>query len=298
MATEPASAYDHCRRIAKENARNFYYAFRTLPYAKRRAIYAVYAFCRICDDIADGDLPLSEKRRKLALVRQRLHADGAAADAPPIFRALHHATRAYGIPIAYYEEIVKGVETDLVKNRFADFDELYDYCYKVAAVVGLVCVEVFGYDDPAAREYAVDMGIAMQLTNILRDVKEDAELDRIYLPQDDMRRFNYTEAELKRGAITDGFRALMAHQTARARCYFERSEPLFALISPDARACPKVMHATYRGILDRIERTGYDVFQARIGLSAPEKVLLMGRLWAASLAPMLTSSTGRIRRGR
>lgn len=298
MATEPASAYDHCQRIAKENARNFYYAFRTLPYAKRRAIYAVYAFCRICDDIADGDLSLSEKRRKLALVRQRLHSDDAAADAPPIFCALHHTTRAYGIPIAYYEEIVKGVETDLVKNRFADFDELYEYCYKVAAVVGLVCVEVFGYDEPTARDYAVDMGIAMQLTNILRDVKEDAARDRIYLPQDDMRRFNYTEAELTRGAITDGFSALMAHQTARARCYFERSEPLFALISPDARACPKVMHATYRGILDRIERTGYDVFQARIGLSAPEKVLLMVRLWAASLAPMLTSPAGRIRRGR
>lgn len=298
MATEPASAYDHCQRIAKENARNFYYAFRTLPYAKRRAIYAVYAFCRMCDDIADGDLSLSEKRRNLALVRQRLYADGNAADAPPIFRALHHATAAYGIPIEYYEEIVKGVETDLVKNRFADFDELYEYCYKVAAVVGLVCVEVFGYDDPAAREYAVDMGIAMQLTNILRDLKEDAERDRIYLPQDDMRRFNYTEAELTRGAITDGFRALMAHQTARARCYFERSEPLFGLISTDARACPKVMHATYRGILDRIERTGYDVFQARISLSAPEKVLLMGRLWAASLVLMLTSPTGRMRRGR
>lgn len=298
MATEPASAYDHCQRIAKENARNFYYAFRTLPYAKRRAIYAVYAFCRICDDIADGDLSLSEKRRKLALVRQRLYADGAAADSPPIFRALHHATRAYDIPLEYYEEIVKGVETDLVKNRFADFDELYEYCYKVAAVVGLVCVEVFGYDDPAAREYAVDMGIAMQLTNILRNVKEDAARDRIYLPQDDMRRFNYTEAELTRGAMTDGFKALMAHQTARARCYFERSEPLFALISPDARACPKVMHATYRGILDRIERAGYDVFQARIGLSAPEKVLLMVRLWAASLAPMLTSPSSIIRRGR
>lgn len=298
MATELEAAYDHCQRIAKENARNFYYAFRTLPYAKRRAIYAVYAFCRICDDIADGDLPLSEKRRSLALVRRRLYADGAAPNAPPTFRALHHATRAYGIPIEYYEEIVKGVETDLVKNRFADFDELYDYCYKVAAAVGLICVEVFGYDEPAAREYAVDMGIAMQLTNILRDVKEDAARDRIYLPQDDMRRFNYTEAELKRGAVTDGFRALMAHQAALARSHFESAETLFPLIAPDARACPKVMHATYRGILDRIEQAGYDVFQARIGLSAPEKILLMGRLWAASLPPMLTSSSGIIRRGR
>ena len=186
MASEIDRAYDHCQRVAKEHAKNFYYAFRTLPAAKRRAIYAVYAFCRYCDDVADDDhLPLDEKRRLLAEIRERLHNPAREAE-DPVFMALEATTRDFGIPRRYYEDVIRGVETDLVVARFQSFDHLREYCYLVASAVGLICIEVFGYEDPAAKEYAVDLGIAMQLTNVMRDVKEDMDRGRIYLPLDEI----------------------------------------------------------------------------------------------------------------
>ena len=285
MATELELAYSHCQRVTKENARNFYYTFRPMPAAKRRAMYAVYAYCRLCDDIADGELPIDEKYRGFEGVRRNLQASEPSGEDAPMFRALQHAAQDYQIPYSYFEEILQGVEMDMVKTRFATFEELREYCYKVASVVGLVCIRIFGFEDAKAKEYAVDMGLAMQLTNILRDVKEDAERDRIYIPQDEMSRFGYTEAELKECAVTDEFRSLMDYQSARARRYFEGSRRLFPLISSDARTCPKLMHATYSGILERIELAGFDVFERRIGLSTGEKLLLLARLWAGSLLP-------------
>ena len=286
-ASELEIAYSHCQRVAKENARNFYYTFRPLPAVKRRAIYAVYAYCRLCDDIADGDLPIDEKYRGFADVRRNLNGGEPSPEHAPMYRALHDAAARFDIPYPLLYEILQGVEMDMVKTRFADFDELREYCYKVASVVGLVCIKIFGYTAPEAEEYAVDMGIALQLTNILRDVKEDAERDRIYIPQDEMARFGYTEAELMNGALTHGFRALMARQTERARRYYDSSARLFPLISPDARACPKLMHATYGGILERIERSGYNVFQQRIGLSKSAKLLLLARLGLSGLLSAL-----------
>ena len=283
MATELELAYSHCQRVTRQNARNFYYTFRPMPYAKRRAMYAVYAYCRLCDDIADGELPLEAKYRGFEEVRRNLQSDEPSGEDAPMYRALHDTARRFDIPYRYFEEILEGVEMDMVKSRFASFDELREYCYKVASVVGLVCIRIFGFDDPKAKEYAVEMGLAMQLTNILRDVKEDAERGRIYIPQDEMSRFSYTETELERGAITDSFRSLMAHQADRARWYFDSSRALFPLISADARVCPKLMHATYSGILERIEQAGFDVFERRIGLSAGSKLILLARLWAGSL---------------
>ena len=287
MATELELAYSHCQRVTRENARNFYYTFRPMPYEKRRAMYAVYAYCRLCDDIADGELPLDEKYRGFEGVRRNLQAREPSGEYAPMYRALHDTARRFDIPYRHFEEILEGVEMDMVKSRFADFDELREYCYKVASVVGLVCIRIFGYTAPEAEEYAVDMGIALQLTNILRDVKEDAERDRIYIPQDEMASFGYTEPELKGGALTDGFRALMAHQTERARRYYGSSRRLFPLISPDARACPELMHATYGGILERIEQSGYNVFERRIGLSRGEKLLLLARLGMKGLLSAL-----------
>ena len=283
MATELELAYSHCQRVTRQNARNFYYTFRPMPYAKRRAMYAVYAYCRLCDDIADGELPLEAKYRGFEEVRRNLQSDEPSGEDAPMYRALHDTARRFDIPYRYFEEILEGVEMDMVKSRFASFDELREYCYKVASVVGLVCIRIFGFDDPKAKEYAVEMGLAMQLTNILRDVKEDAERGRIYIPQDEMSRFSYTETELERGAITDSFRSLMAHQADRARRYFDSSRALFPLISADARVCPKLMHATYSGILERIEQAGFDVFERRIGLSAGSKLILLARLWVGSL---------------
>jgi phytoene synthase len=287
--------------VAREHAKNFYYAFRTLPSKRRRAIYAAYAFCRLCDDIADGDTSIEEKRRRFAQTRERL-ADSLALDAsdasgapgddgvtrnslPHEFVALQDATVKFGIPPSYYEEVIRGVESDLVKNRFESFEELKDYCYKVASVVGLICIEVFGYEDESAKEYAVDLGLAMQLTNILRDLKEDAAGDRIYIPQDEMARFGYSEDELKRGVINDSYRELIAFQVERARAYYASSSRLFALVSAESRACPRGLHAAYQALLDRIESSGYDVFSRRIGLSLTEKLLIAGRLWVGSLVP-------------
>ena len=174
MASELELAYSHCQRVTKENARNFYYTFRPMPAVKRRAMYAVYAYCRLCDDIADGELPLEEKRLGFEEVRRNLRASEAKGDDGPMYLALHDTARRFEIPYRYFEEILEGVEMDMVKIRFASFDELREYCYKVASVVGLVCIRIFGFEDPKAEGYAVDMGLAMQLTNILRDVKEDA----------------------------------------------------------------------------------------------------------------------------
>jgi phytoene synthase len=285
MATELELAYDHCRRITKQEAKNFYYAFRTLPSAKRRAIYAAYAFCHHCDDIADGDFPLDEKRRLLADTRERLSALHNGPTGDPLFTALGDASRAFEIPLGYLEEVVDGVEMDLTWTRFQDFDQLRTYCHKVASVVGLICIEVFGYEDPTVKEYAVDLGLAMQFTNILRDVKEDAERGRIYIPLDEMASFGYSEQELMDGVINDAFRDLMRFQAARARHYFASGKRLIPLLSPESRACPGVLHGVYSTLLDRIESSGFNVFERRIGLSKREKILITAKLWARSLIP-------------
>ncbi len=291
LASELDRAYDHCQRVAKEHAKNFYFAFRALPIVKRRAIYAAYAYCRMCDDIADGDIPVERKRRMLAHVRQTLRtalSRGASTRAlAPEFRALSHAASTFDIPSEYFYQILEGVESDLTKTRFANFGELREYCYKVASVVGLVCIEVFGYTDARAAEYAIDMGIAMQLTNILRDVREDAERERVYLPQDEMERFGYTERDLMEGVVNDSFRRLMKLQAERARRYYDRSRPLFDLLDADSRSCPRVLHAAYAAILRRIEEAGFDVLSQRIGLSASEKLVIAARLWIGGIAPSL-----------
>ena len=292
MTSDLDQAYDYCQRVAKTHAKNFYYAFRTLPSAKRRAIYAVYAFCRYCDDVADEDLPLDEKRRLLDQTRNRLR-DRALSSQDPVFVALENAIEEFAIPRRYFDDVIRGVETDLEVSRFQTFDDLRDYCYLVASTVGLICIEIFGYDDPVASEYAIDFGIAMQLTNVMRDVKEDADRGRIYLPLDDIDQFGYSEQDLMDERNNDRFRSLMDFEAARARRYFDSGARLFPLLSRESRACAAVLHQLYSRILDRMESSGYDVFERRIGLSVGEKLLLVARLWAGSLTPGLA-----IRRGR
>lgn len=285
MPTELDLAYDYCRRVAKEQAKNFYYAFRTLPASRRRAIYAAYAFCRFCDDIADEDIPHSEKVRLFGRTRELLHSghDGDAVE--PVFRALHDARRAFDIPLRYFEEIIEGVEMDLTWTRFRSFDELRSYCYKVASTVGLICIEVFGYSEPRAKEHAVDLGLAMQLTNIIRDVKEDLQRGRIYIPLDEIARFGYSEGELMRGVVNEPFLRLMRHQAERARGYFARGRRLLPLLPARSRPCPAVLHAIYSALLDRIEDEGFRVFDGRITLQTRDKLLLTATTWARSLLP-------------
>ncbi len=289
-ATQPDldAAYDLCRRITKAEAKNFYYAFRTLPAFKRRAIYAAYAFCRLCDDISDDVMSREGRIEGFRGVRESLALARENGSAEPVFAALGDSAMRFDIPWEHFDEIVTGVEMDLDITRYETFDDLREYCHKVASVVGLVSIEIFGHDDhPEVEKYAVDLGLAMQLTNILRDIKEDAERDRVYLPQDELRRFECSEDDLTNGVVNEPFRELMRFQVRRAREFFESGRNLIPLLEPDARACTAVLIGVYASILDRIEASDYDVFSQRVSLSTGQKLMTMAKLWTMSRVPGL-----------
>ena len=288
-------AYEWCRDLTRREAKNFYYAFITLPPAKRRAIYATYAFCRLCDDAADEDDPVPRKLELLHGLRQQL--DSTFSDLPsgngglgPVFQALAHSSATYGIDQGLFQDIIEGVESDLTASRYQDFEELRSYCYHVASAVGLICIEIFGYTDPRARQYAADLGLAMQLTNIVRDVREDLGRDRVYLPQEDLDRFGYSEERLFAGEVDESFRELMKFQVERARSYFQSGLRLLPLLSPRARSCPAVMAKIYMRILDRTEASGFNVFNGRPSLSKREKLFVMAQVWMQTLLPTRLSS--------
>ncbi|MEE8466173.1 MAG: presqualene diphosphate synthase HpnD [Dehalococcoidia bacterium] len=280
------SAYEACRIITRREAKNFYYAFLTLPTAKRRAIYAAYAFCRHCDDSVDEETSTDAKLTALADLHSNLAATYSGNASSPVFLALADVAQRYEIPQDYFQEIILGVESDLVKNRFENFDELREYCYRVASVVGLICLQIFGYENDDAKEYAVDLGLAMQLTNIIRDVREDLEMGRVYLPQDEMARFGYSEEDLKNGVRNQAFLDLMQFQSQRAREYFDRGFKLLPYLSRRSRACPAVMGALYSKVLDRIAASDYDVLESRVSLSKAEKIRITAQTWLGSMLPV------------
>ena len=282
----PTEAYAHCQRVTKAEAKNFYYAFVTLPGPRRRAIYAAYAFCRMCDDIADESMSVEEKLRQLGEVERALEQAEYGQPEGPVYQALAHAVEEYDIPWEDLIEVIRGVEMDLTITRYETFDDLRAYCYRVASVVGLICIQVCGYSDPKAREYAIDLGLAMQLTNILRDIREDSELGRIYLPQEELARFGYTEEQLMAGEVNENFEQFMGFQVARARDYFTKGKQLLKLLPLRTRACPSVLGGIYSRVLDRIEDKGYDVYERRISLPSREKLFLTVRLWCQSYVPL------------
>ena len=285
--TPPAeleSAYRFCQDYTRSRAKNFYYAFAALPPAKRRAIYAAYAFAGQVDDAADGDASLEAKTHELVEYRRRLDGCYHGQRQEPLFVALGNAAERFALPREHFEELVNGVEMDLTTYRYRTFEELRPYCYRVASVVGLICIQVFGHrPHPRARDFATDMGIALQLTNIMRDVKEDAERGRIYLPLDELERFGYSEAELLRGDYNEAFRLLMAFQAERARGYFASGRRLLPLLSLRSRLCINVLQGVYFEILRRIEERRYDVFSERVSFSDREKLTLIGKLWLQAL---------------
>ena len=177
------------------------------------------------------------------------------------------------------------MEADLVKTRYMDFEELRQYCYQVASAVGLICIHIFGFRDARAKAHAIDLGLAMQLTNISRDVKEDLDFGRIYLPQDELARFGCTEEDLRSGQVNEAFRELMRFQTQRARAYFQSGFQLLPYLSPRSRACTAVLGRIYSKLLDRIEGANYDVFSQRVSLTTTEKLAVMGQSWAGSMWP-------------
>ena len=277
------AAYEECQAVTRREARNFYYAFLALPRPRRRAIYAAYAFSRLADDIADGDGAPARKRSELGALRERLSDAYAGRPEGAILTALADAAATYDIPEPLFQDIVTGVEMDLEPRRFADFDELRHYCYHVASVVGLVSIRIFGYRDvPLAQETAVDFGLAMQLTNILRDLREDIERDRVYLPLDEMARYGYTEEDLRAGMVNDAFRALMRFQFERAQGYFDSASRLMPLLEAESRGCAEGLHHLYNRLLHRMASRGWDVFSERVSLSSWEKLKLTCRLWTTA----------------
>jgi phytoene synthase len=272
----PAS-YAYCERVARREAGNFYHAFRVLPKPQRRAMCVLYAFLRISDDLSDGPGSADEKRALLTDWRRQLDRALAGDFQHELSPALHDVVKTFAVPRRYLDEAIYGVMMDLDCARYATFAELYRYCYHVASVVGLACIHIWGFSDEAAKLHAEKAGIAFQLTNILRDLREDAERGRIYLPREDLERFGYSEAELQRGECNDRFRALMRFQVARARAHYDSSEALSAYLPPAGRAVFSIMSRTYRGLLDAIERRNYDVFSSRVRVSTWRKLAFAAR---------------------
>ncbi|MEX2598569.1 MAG: phytoene/squalene synthase family protein, partial [Dehalococcoidia bacterium] len=247
------AAYSYCATITRKEARNFYYAFITLPHARRRAVYAAYAFSRLADDIADGDGTAGQKAEALGELRTQLREAFAGDREGLVFTALADAATTYGIPESLFHDILDGVEMDLVTTRYETFEDLKEYCYRVASAVGLVSIHIFGYREPQqapAEQYAVDFGLAMQLTNILRDLREDMERNRIYLPQEDLRRFGYTEQQLRDGVINGEYQEMMRFQAERARIYFASGARLLPLLDSRSRPCAAGLHEMYSRLLD------------------------------------------------
>jgi phytoene synthase len=258
-------AYAEVGRITRREAKNFAYGIMMLPRAKRQAIAAIYAFARRVDDVADGELPPEEKRVRLEELRGALEEDPA----DPVFLALRDACERFGIPREPLEALVDGGLQDIEQSTYRDFADLRGYCEKVAGAVGLACVPVYGSDD---SEHAMTLGIALQLINIIRDVDEDRQLGRVYLPQDELEAFGVEEL-----APSPQFRELMAFQTARARAHL--AEGLRLLDSLDRRSalCVGTFAGLYRETLDRIEAGGFDVFGEKTRLSAPRKLAVVAR---------------------
>lgn len=269
MALEQSFA--HCRRIAKTRARNFYYSFVLLSREQKDAMCAVYAFMRYADDISDeGNPPMEVRRKALEEWRKALTRtlSGDVGD-DPILPAFHATVERYKIPHEYFFDLIDGVASDLEPQRYETFEQLYRYCYRVASVVGLTVVHIYGFSDPRALELAEKCGIGFQLTNILRDIPEDAGMGRVYLPDEDLNRFNIVREQLITGAEPGS--SLMAFEWERARSYYEEAAPLLTLVRPASRPALWAMMAIYYGILLRIKSQGYDVYQTRPRLSAWEK---------------------------
>ena len=271
--------YERCAQVTRRSRSSFYYAFILLPPERRRALYAVYAFCRFIDDIADDE---SIREPALLLKRWREELDRVYAGAPTraLSRALADSARRFKIPRELFEEIINGVEMDLSRKRYQTWEELRPYCYRVASALGLICIEIFGYRNPSAKQYAENLGLALQLTNILRDVREDAERGRIYLPLEDLARFNVSEEEILGGVYSPNFVRLMDFEARRARELYALAQSELALEDRATLLTAEAMRLIYAALLERIIKSNYRVLDRRHSLSAPHKLYLVGRAWA------------------
>ena len=285
-------AYDYCRKVTKRASKTFYWGSVFLPQPKRQAVWAVYALCRIVDDIVDEEMHpdtprvghlsgSSTPKQELDYWRQSLehvYQRGGAGD-NLVQLAWSDVLEHYPVPFAPVLDLLDGVEMDLTISRYQTFEELYLYCYRVAGTVGLLTSPIFGYQDETALQHAVDLGVALQLTNILRDIGEDARRNRVYLPQDEMQRFGYTEHDLMNGVVNETFCDLLRFQMARANNYYQRSLPGISLLSPDSQLAIRLSGTLYKGILDRIHLNNYNVFTKRASVPLKTKLAAASQYW-------------------
>ncbi len=263
-----STSYRFCRTIARSRARNFYYSFLLLSRPQRDAMCAIYAFMRYCDDISEA---AGATRESITRWRQDLdRALSGQYPGNPLWPAFHDTVQRYKIPCHYFHEMIDGVTSDLEPRNIQTFDELYRYCYQVASVVGLTIIHIFGFEKPEALKLAEKCGIAFQLTNILRDVREDSSNHRIYIPQEDIARF---DADLTKH--DNRFVALMAFESKRARDYYDESRPLLDLVAPRSRASLWALIEIYRRLLTHIERSNYDVLARRIRVPTWQKLAIL-----------------------
>jgi 15-cis-phytoene synthase len=286
---ELAENYRQCKLYTRHFAKTFFFSSHVLPKEKRLAAYAVYSFCRYADEIADRGSALTDivqaERRLNELRNQICYVYSHSAHMNPKLVAFQDTVFRYTIPKEHFLDLLRGVEMDLSKKRFASFAELRDYCYCVASVVGLIMTRIFGTSNVVAFGYAEDLGIAMQLTNILRDIGEDAQRGRIYLPSDEMNRFTYSDSDIRSGVINLNFRRLMEFQIRRAREYYARAEQGIPLLTNDgSRFCVSMMSRTYARILEVIEKNQFDVYGRRAFVPLSQKIsIAIGALAEQSL---------------
>ena len=297
-------AYSVCRGITRGAAKNFYYAFLVLPREKRLALYAIYAFMRRCDDIADdSQLSAHDRRYKLGQWIEAFHCahTGQPTD-DPVLLAVTDTLRRHEIPAVLLDQLAYGTAMDIEEPeaavegssnsavirppvvQYKTFDDLYLYCYRVASVVGLVCIRIFGYRDAAAEPLAERCGLAFQLTNIVRDVKEDAAMNRVYIPQEDLTRFDIAASEFRLGKDLDRIRPLLEMEAARAREYYRAADKLILLIDEDSQPAFWVLVTIYQRLLEKIASRQFDVFHGKIRLTTREKLVILGKGFLKRLA--------------
>jgi phytoene synthase len=270
---------DYCQQKAAASGSSFYYSFLFLEPVRRQAITALYAFCREVDDVVDECPDSSLAQAKLAWWRTEVAALFAGRPSHPVTQALARSLERFSLPQEQLLEIVDGMEMDLHQARYADFKALHLYCYRVASVVGLLAAEIFGYTDRRTLKYAHDLGLAFQLTNIIRDVGEDARRGRIYLPQDELARFAVTETDLLQSHYSDDFRRLMEFQVARAQQLYDQAFAQLPTVDRKSQRAGLIMAAIYRTTLNEIVRDGCRVLDQRVSLTPLRKIWLAGKTW-------------------
>jgi len=273
-----SESYRYCRRVARRRARNFYYSFLLLPRPQREAICAIYAFMRYSDDLSDEPARREVAQAAVARWQEDLRAAlaGDYGDCP-LWPAFHDTVKRYRIPTEYFFQMIEGIRSDLAPQRFETFQQLYRYCYQVASVVGLTVIHVFGFRSPEALPLAEKCGVAFQLTNILRDIREDLARGRVYLPAEDLQRFGVRPEELAQGPAPEGFTDLLHFEAARARAHYQESRPLLNMVEPASRPSLWALIEIYSRLLDHIEQAGAAALERRVEVPLAEKLRIVVR---------------------